>query len=117
MELKPVVWIGSSYDDLRALSEDVQDDFGYALYLSQIGEVSPKAKAMRGVLREVTEIVADDTGGTFRLMYTVKLGDLVYVLHAFQKKSKHGIATPKPELDLIERRLRVARTDHEARNR
>jgi len=113
VEPKPVFWIGSSYDDLRALPEDVQDDFGYALYQSQIGEVSKKAKPMRGALREVTEIVADDAGGTFRLMYTVKLGDAVYVLHAFQKKSKHGIATPKSELDLIERRLRVARMDHE----
>lgn len=116
MEPKPVVWIGSSYEDLCALSEEAQDDLGYALYQSQIGEVSRKAKPMHGALRDVVEIVADEAAGTYRLMYTVKLGDMVYVLHAFQKKSRHGIATPKSELDLIERRLRIARMKYENRN-
>ena len=104
-----MVWIGASYDDLRAFPKDVQDDLGYALYLGQTGELSDKAKPMRGILRDVVEIVASDPGGTYRLMYTVKLGEVIYVLHAFQKKSKHGSETPKAELDLIERRLRIAR--------
>jgi phage-related protein len=116
VEAKPVIWIASSYEDLCALPEEVQDDLGYALYQSQIGETSKKAKQMHGALREATEIVTDDAAGTYRLMYTVRLGDMVYVLHAFQKKSKHGIATPKSDLDLIERRLRIARMKHENRN-
>lgn len=117
MRSNPVVWIGSSYDALRAFPEDVQDEFGFALFRAQIGELSEKAKPMRGALRDVIEIVSRTAGGAFRLMYTVKLGGFVYVLHAFQKKSKHGIGTPKIELDLIERRLREARTKHENRDR
>lgn len=117
MRSNPVVWIGSSYDALLAFPEDVIDEFGYALYRAQIGELSEKAKPMRGALRDVVEIVSRDAGGTFRLIYTVKLGGFVYVLHAFQKKSKYGIETPKFELELIERRLREARMKHEKRDR
>ena len=112
MNPKPVVWIGTSYDDLREFPSDVQDDLGYALYLAQIGELAEKAKPMHGSLRDILEIVAIDADGTYRLMYTIKLGDAVYVLHAFQKKAKRGIATPKNEIELIERRLRIARIKH-----
>jgi len=89
---------------------------GYALYLAQIGERSAKAKSMSGSLRDVMEIVAVDADGTYRLMYTVELAGIVYVLHAFKKKSKHGIATPKSEIELIERRLRIARIKHGKRD-
>jgi phage-related protein len=116
VKLNPLVWIGSSYDALRAFPEAVQSDFGYALYLAQIGELSEMAKPMKGVLREVIEVVATGIDGTFRIMYTVKLGNVVYVLHAFQKKSKRGIATPKAQIELIRRRLSVARMKHENRN-
>jgi len=70
---------------------------------------------MKGALREVIEIVADDERGerTFRAVYTVTLRDRVYVLHAFQKKARQGSATPKAELDVIERRLREAKRQHE----
>ena len=54
------------------------------------------------------EIVADFDGDTFRAVYTVKIKGVIYVLHAFQKKSKKGIATPKAEIDKIKRRLKVA---------
>jgi len=113
LEFRPVVWIGSAYADLCALPENVQDEFGYALYQSQLGELSKKAKPLQGILRDVVEIVTNDSDGTYRLMYTVKLDKIVYVLHAFQKKSKRGIATPKSDLELIERRLRIARMKHE----
>ena len=66
--------------------------------------------------RDVVEIVASDPGGTYRLVYTVKLGEVIYVLHAFQKKSKRGSETPKAELELIERCLRIARIKHENRD-
>jgi phage-related protein len=114
---KPVVWIGASYDNLCAFPKDAQDDFGYALYLAQIGGVAEKAKPMRGSLRDVVEIVAIDPDGTYRLMYTAKLSDAIYVLHAFQKKAKHGIATPRNELELIQRRLQIARIKHARRDR
>jgi phage-related protein len=59
------------------------------------------------------KIVDDFDGDTFRAVYTVRFAKAVYVLHAFQKKSKRGVATPKAELDLIERRLRRAKEDYE----
>ena len=56
----------------------------------------------------VLEVVEDSGVGTFRAVYTVKFGDAVYVLHCFQKKSTHGIATPKPDMDVIRERLKAA---------
>jgi phage-related protein len=61
----------------------------------------------------VQEIRADDPSGTYRAVYTVKFGGIIYVLHVFQKKSKSGIATPKAELDLIQRRLDQAKEHYE----
>ena len=59
------------------------------------------------------EIVDDHAGDTYRAVYTVRFAWAVYVLHAFQKKSKRGTATPKAELDLIKQRLQRARKDYE----
>ena len=67
-------------------------------------------KPLKGVGPGVLEIVSDHRGDTFRAVYTVRLADRIYVLHAFQKKSKHGIATPQVEIDLIRRRLKLAET-------
>jgi phage-related protein len=111
--LKPVIWIGSSLDDLRRLSGEVQDEIGYALYFAQNGRSHPSAKILKGFGGAgVLEIVANDAGGTYRAVYTVKLAGAVYVLHVFQKKSKSGIATPKVALDLIDRRLAAAVLHH-----
>lgn len=80
---------------------------GYALYQAQVGRKPPSAKPLAGFgSAGVLEIVED------RAVYTVNFSDSVYVLHAFQKKSKKGIATPKPDSDLIKRRLKVAEEDH-----
>jgi phage-related protein len=65
----------------------------------------------------VLEIVAPFAGDTWRAIYTVRFAEVVYVLHAFQKKSKSGIATPKKEIDLIHRRLAAAERDHRERQR
>ena len=116
MGLKRIRWVGASYDDLCQMPEDIQDHFGYALYEAQTGRHPSKAKPLQGTLSGVTEIRADDAAGTYRLMYTIKIGTSIYVLHVFQKKSKHGIATPKNEIELIERRLKTAREDHEKQN-
>jgi phage-related protein len=99
--------VGSSLDDLRQFPEDVKDEIGYALYLAQIGQKYLKAKPLKE-LNGVMEIVSDYQRDTYRAVYAVKLGDHVYVLHAFQKKSKKGISTPKQEIDLIKKRLKVA---------
>lgn len=88
---------------------DVQDTFGYALHQAQAGKKHEQAKPLKGFgSAGILEVVEDSGGGTFRAVYTVKFGVAVYVLHCFQKKSTHGIATPKPDMDLILNRLKVA---------
>lgn len=111
---RPVRWVGSSRDDLKAFPREVQRVVGGALWDAQIGLKAPFAKPLKGFHGAgVLEIVDDFDGDTYRGVYTVRFAQIVYVLHAFQKKSKRGIATPRAELELIERRLSRAREDHE----
>ena len=110
--LKPVVWVGSALEDVKDFPEDVRLVVGYALYLAQCGEKHPSAKPLKGFKGSgVLEVVDDFDGDTYRAIYTIRLAGVVYVLHAFQKKSKHGIATPQQEIKLIEKRLQRA-TEH-----
>ena len=111
---KVIEWIASAKKDLKAMPEEVQDDLGYALDLAQHGLQADYAKPMKGDLRDVLEIVADNERGdsTFRAAYTAKIGDVIYVLDAFQKKSKKGAETPKRDLDRIRDRLKQAREHH-----
>jgi phage-related protein len=110
---KPVRWIGSSKEDLREFPEDVRRRVGGALWDAQLGLKAPYAKPLRGFGGAgVLEIVDDFDGDTFRTVYTVRFARAIYVLHAFQKKSKRGIATPKAELNLIEQRLERAAEDY-----
>ena len=112
--LKLVEWISSSRDDLRKFPEDVQQMMGFALYQAQLGKKHPDAKPLKGFKgSSVLEIVEDFDGDTYRAVYTVKFEEIVYVLHAFQKKSKRGIATPKQDIDLIEARLKRAKEHYE----
>lgn len=95
---------------------EVKDVMGYALYQAQIGRKASSAKPLSGFGGAgVLEIVEDRQTDTYRAVYTVKFSELVYVLHAFQKKSKKGIATPKPDIDLIKRRLKIAEEDYKMR--
>jgi len=115
---KPVVWIGSSHEDWITFPDDVQDVMGYALHLAQCGEKADNAKPLTGFKgASVLEIVDDFDGDTYRAVYTVKFQGVVYVLHAFQKKSKKGIATPQSHIQLIEQRLKRAREYHETHYR
>lgn len=75
--LKPVVWVGSSLDDLRGCPEEVQDVVGYALYLAQTGERHPAAKRLKGDLRGLVEVVADHASGTYQAVYTAKLANTI----------------------------------------
>jgi phage-related protein len=89
---------------------------GYALFRAQEGKEPRSAKALKGFGgRSVLELVENHEDGTYRAVYTVKFSTGIYVLHAFQKKSTKGIATPKHEIDLIYKRLRDAETLHLAR--
>ena len=114
MEPKPVRWIGSSKADVSAFPEDVKRRVGGAIWEAQIGLKAPFAKPLKGFGGAgVLEVVDDFDGNTYRAAYTIRFAGVVYVLHAFRKKSRSGIATPKPEMDLIERRLARAREDYQ----
>jgi phage-related protein len=112
-EVKPLFWVGSSKDDLREFPEDVQDAMGYALHHAQIGEKHKDTKPLRGFGgASVLEVVEDYDRDTYRAVYTVKFAGAVYVVHAFQKKSRRGSETPKSDLDLIKQRLKKAEEQH-----
>jgi phage-related protein len=108
-----VKWIGSTLEDLRAFPPEVRKEVGHAIYTAQMGETDPAAKPMKGFGgASVMEIVAPFDGDTWPAIYTIRLKGSIYVLHAFQKKSKSGKATPKEEIDLIHRRLAIAIREH-----
>ncbi len=112
-KLKPVVWIGSSKADFLKFPDDVKRFVGYALYRAQQGDKHPDAKPLAGFGGAGTlEVISDHRGDTFRTIYTVRLAGRVYVLHAFQKKSKSGIKTPTSEIDLLKARLKRAEAWH-----
>ena len=116
VRIKPVFWMASSRKDLKAFPKVVQSDVGYALFAAQRGEEYRSVKALKGFGgRSVLEIVAPHDGDTYRAVYTVKFENAVYVLHAFQKKSTKGIATPQREIDLIRRRLADAEQHYKGR--
>jgi phage-related protein len=110
---KPLHWVASAKKDYQAFPAAVQDDMGFALGVAQLGGKHPRAKAWKGEGPGVLEIVEDFRGDTFRAVYTVRFAGAVYVLHAFQKKSKSGIKTPMEDVKLIGERLKRAQQDYE----
>ena len=112
---KPLHWVASAKKDYLAFPVGVQDEMGYASGLAQLGAKHPNAKPWKDEGVGVFEIVEDHRGDTYRVVYTVRFADVVYVLHAFQKKSKSGIKTPLEEVNLIAVRLKRAREDYESR--
>jgi phage-related protein len=114
--IKSLIWISSSRKDLSSFPEDVKDVMGYALYQAQLGLKARSAKPLHGFGGAgILEIVEDYQSDSYRAVYAVKFADLVYVLHAFQKRSKRGVATPKPDIDLIKKRLSMAEEDYKLR--
>lgn len=104
--LKEVIWIGSSKKDLSGFPGSVKKMFGVAIFYAQKGSKHPSATPMKGFKGAgVLEIIEDSDTDTYRCVYTVKLGKKIYILHAFKKKSKKGIATPRADIGLIASRL------------
>jgi phage-related protein len=107
--LRELRWIGSAKKDLLAMPDEVQQGFGFALYQAQIGLLHPDAKPLKGFgSAGILEIVEDWRGNAYRAVFTVRFAQAVFVLHCFQKKSKHGIETPIADMDLIRKRLKEA---------
>ncbi len=112
--IKPVIWVGSSQEDWKTFPDDVQDVMGYALHLAQCGDKADNAKPLTGFKgASVLEITDNSKSDTYRAVYTVQFQEVVYILHAFQKKSKKGIATPKSHIELIKQRLKKVKEHHE----
>jgi phage-related protein len=112
--VKPLGWIGRAKADLETFPPDVIREVGHALYLAQLGGKHPHVKPLKGFGgAAVLEVVEDHDGDTYRAVYTVRFAELVYVLHAFQKKAKKGIATPPQELEKIKSRLKVAEQEYQ----
>ena len=112
---KLLFWVGSSREDLLDFPEPVRDDIGYALSVAQFGGKHPKSKPWKGEGPGVLEIVDDFQTDTYRAVYTVRFANAIYVLHAFQKKSKHGVKTALTDIRLIGERLKRAKEDYENR--
>ena len=106
--IRQLIFVGDSHRILSGFPELVQRHVGYALYQAQMGNKHPDSKPLKSFPGGVLEVVSDHRGDTFRTVYTVRLENAVYVLHAFQKKAKHGIATPKSEIELVKQRLQRA---------
>ena len=115
MDSKPVEFRGSALEDLRAFPQAVRREAGYQLDRVQRGREPDDWKPMNAVGSGVREIRIRDAAGAFRVLYVAKFEDAVYVLHCFQKKSHHGIQTPRPDVALVSRRLKIAKQDHEDR--
>ena len=113
---KELLWVGTSKRDLLQFPDTVQDAIGTALSVAQFGGKHPAAKPWKGNGPGVFEIVEDHRGNTYRAAYTVRFADVVYVLHAFQKKSPSGIATSRRDVELIANRLKQAQSHYEVRN-
>ncbi|MGV8084152.1 MAG: type II toxin-antitoxin system RelE/ParE family toxin [Coriobacteriia bacterium] len=111
---KQLVFIGSARKDIQAFPEDVRWVMGVALREAQLGRKSDRAKPLKGFCgASVLEILDDYDRDAYRTVYTLEFPKVVYVLHAFQKKSKSGIATPKSDINLIKSRLKAAKADYE----
>ena len=111
--IKPTVFVGSSRKDLRAFPTAVRNEIGQALFEAQLGDHPRNAKPLKG-LGGVLEIRDNFEGDTYRAVYTIRFEGVLYILHAFQKKSTSGIATPQRHVDLIRQRLRDAEVIHKA---
>jgi phage-related protein len=115
-ELKDLYWVGDTRQVVREFPAEVRRVIGRALDTAQRGGKDRTAKPLAGFKGAgVLEIVDDHDGDTYRAVYTVRFAEAVYALHAFQKKSKRGIRTPRQELELIRRRLIAAEADHRRR--
>ena len=113
--MKALGWVGTAKEDLLSFPDAVVREIGHALYIAQIGGKHASAKPLKGHSgASVLEIVEDFDGETYRAVYTVRFAEVVYVLHAFQKKSKKGIATPRREIDIVKARLRRAEEEYAA---
>ena len=112
---RPLLWVASSKRDYMEFPARIQDGFGFELFLVQAGQHPPSAKPLKGLGAGTLELIENFDGDTYRAVYTVRFKEVVYVLHAFKKKSKRGSKTPQSDIELIKRRMKAAEDDHARR--
>jgi len=110
---KELRWVGSSQKDFRKFPDEVHNELGFSLHLVQEGKTPARSKPLKGKLSGTVELIDDYDGDTYRAVYTTKIGNILYILHAFKKKSKKGSETPKQEIDLVVSRLKIAQKNYE----
>ncbi|MFF7057689.1 type II toxin-antitoxin system RelE/ParE family toxin [Achromobacter spanius] len=109
---KTLYWEGSSKKDFKAFPRPVQKSMGMRLFVVQSGGWPDSAKAWKGLGSGIYELIDDEQGDTYRAVYALQIGNAVHVLHAFQKKSKSGISTPRPDIEVIRKRLKQVLARH-----
>ena len=107
--LRSLIWLGDSRRNIQAFPSGAQKLIGDELQFVQFGGMPKDAKPFKGTGSGVFEIALAYQTNAFRVVYAVQLGKKIYVLHAFQKKSKSGIKTPQKDIDLIKRRYKEAK--------
>lgn len=112
LNLKDIAWVGDSKKQVRKFPKEVRDEIGYALFVAQKGDTHPSTKKFKGHGPGIYEIVSNYDTNAYRAIYIVNIGDTIYVLHAFQKKSKRGIKTPKEDLEILNTRLKMLKANH-----
>ncbi len=108
LALRAVIWLGNSKENLRNFPKDAQKLLGDELQLIQFGGMPKNAKPFKGVGSGVLEIALRYASDAYRVVLALQIGKRIYVLHAFQKKSKKGIETPKGDIELIKKRYAKA---------
>jgi len=112
--LRSVVWLGNSKKQLREFPKGAQKLLGDELQLIQFGGMPKDAKPFKGVGSGVIELALRYTSDAYRVVLAAQIGERIYILRAFQKKSKRGIETPKQDADLVKQRYAQAQElDHE----
>lgn len=105
--MKKLIWVGNSKKDIMRFPKEVMQEMGYALYQAQLGEKYRKAKPLKGLGSGVYEIAIAYEKNAYRSIYLLSLKEEIYVLHCFQKKSKQGIKTPKEDIELVRKRIKL----------
>lgn len=106
--LRPVVWLGSSKKNIQDFPKGAQKLLGDELQLIQFGGMPKDVKPFKGIGSGVLEIALRYASDAYRVVVAVQIGKRIYVLHAFQKKSKRGIETPRRDVELIRQRYAEA---------
>ncbi len=107
---RDLYFVGSALKDLQGFPQKVRRQIGFDLDMVQGGETPDSGKQLKG-LSGVMELIERYNKDTYRAVYVANIGDVIYVLHCFKKKSKQGIKTPKTDIDLIKQRLKEAKEE------